>query len=389
MKKIFFFLVPFLIILVPVYVWAASCIEPPKGADLSTLQEIENACILELENIQKEKESLAKTISLMETQERTTRVKINQTVNKIEILEDEIATLSGKISRLDSSLNFISKVFINRIKQNYKTGLINPLMLLFSSQDFGEFISKYKYLKAAQLHDRDLLLSMEETKMNYDEQKKLKERIQTELTALKKQLEIQKANLIAQIADRKLLLEQTKGKESEYQRLLSVTRAELEAIQNIIAGKGECVEAKKVNQGERIASIIYGASACSTGTHLHFEVRENGDLRNPFSYLKNINLIDNSGGDPHAASGNWDWPLNEPIEFNQGFGSDTAAIRAKIVWYKFHTGIDIVSNDRTVKAVKPGALYQCAIACGGGTLRYVYLRHDEGNFKTYYLHVNY
>jgi len=389
MRRVFIFFGFVLAIFFPVYAWAASCIEPPKGADLSTLQQIENACVMELENIQKEKESLAKAISLMETQERTTRVKINQTISKINTLEVEIATLSGKISQLDSSLNFISKVFIGRIKQTYKIGLINPLTLLFSSQDFGSFLSKYKYLKAAQLHDRDLLLSMEETKMNYDEQKKLKEEMQAEMTALRKQLEIQKANLVAQIANRKLLLEQTKGKESEYQRLLDSTRAELEAIQNIIAGKGECVEAKKVNQGERVASIIYGASACSTGTHLHFEVRENGDLRNPFSYLKNINLIDNSGGDSHTANGNWDWPLNEPIKFNQGYGSDTAAIRAKIVWYKFHTGIDIVSDDRTVKAVKPGTLYQCAIACGGGTLRYVYLRHDEGNFKTYYLHVNY
>lgn len=392
MKKIFLiFCLVFGIRLISESIFAASCIEPPKSADLATLQEIESACVSELENIQKEKESLSKTISLMETQERTTRIKINQTIAKIDILEEEIATLSGKIFRLDTSLNYISKVFIERIRQTYKEGLVNPLMLLFSSSDFGEFISKYKYLKAAQLHDRGLLVSMEETKMNYDEQKKLKEKIQTQMTALKEQLEIQKANLVSQIGSRKKLLEETKGKEIEYQKLLAITRQELEAIQQIIAGKGEETEVGKVNQGQRIASVEIWSrrSACSTGTHLHFEVRENGDLKNPFLHLKNIGLIDESGGDPHQASGDWDWPLNEPIKFNQGYGSGTAAIRARIVGYNFHTGIDIVSDDRTIKTVKSGTLFRGAVACGGGTLRYVKVDHDDSNMNTYYLHVNY
>lgn len=392
MKKVFLifgFLLGIFLTFKDHFILGASCIEPPKNASLEILQQIENACISEIENIQKEKESLTKAISLMETQERTTRIKINQTESKIKLLEEEIATLSGKILKLDNSLNYISKVFIERIRQNYKKGLVNPLMLLFSSSDFGQFFLKFRYLKAIQLHDRNLLFSMEETRMNYDEQKRLKEKIQSELSALKKQLEIQKINLQSQISDRKFLLEQTKGKESEYQRFLSITRSEIEAIQQIIAGKGEETEVGKIEQGEKIATIIYGSSACSTGTHLHFEVRENGTVKNPLSYLKNINLIDNSGGDLYQGKGDWDWPLNEPIKFNQGFGSDTAAIRSRIVWYKFHTGIDIVSDDRVVKAVKSGTLYRGAISCGGGTLRYVRLKHNDSGINTYYLHVNF
>jgi len=144
-----------------------------------------------------------------------------------------------------------------------------------------------------------------------------------------------------------------------------------------------------VGAGERIATIISGASACSTGTHLHFQVAEGNEVKNPLAYLRSISLIDDSGGDSHEASGSWDWPLNEPIKFNQGFGANTSAIRARIVWYDFHTGIDVASDDRVVKAVKSGTLYRGAIACGGGTLRYVRVDHDENNLDTYYLHVNY
>ena len=189
--------------------------------------------------------------------------------------------------------------------------------------------------------------------------------------------------------DKERLLKETQANELRYQNFLSASRAEIVAIQGIIAGKGQETEAGKVGQGAVIANIITGVSACSTGTHLHFQVAEDTDVKNPFSYLRNISLIDDSGGDPHDGSGNWDWPLNEPIRFNQGFGPNTSAIRARIVWYDSHTGIDITSDDRVVKAVKAGTLYRGAIACGGGTLRYVRVDHDDSTLDTYFLHVNY
>ena len=54
-----------------------------------------------------------------------------------------------------------------------------------------------------------------------------------------------------------------------------------------------------------------------------------------------------------------------------------------------HTGLDMVNSDYQVKAVQPGTLYRGAIGCGGGTLRYVHVKHTDGGADTYYLHVNY
>jgi peptidoglycan hydrolase CwlO-like protein len=318
-----------------------------------------------------------------------TTTRIYTTIGQIEELEREIATLTAKIDRLDVSLDQLSEILIKRIAETYKKGKIEPLALFFSSKDFSEFVARYKYLRVIQLHDRKLLIQMETVRTNYEDQKTLKEEKQAELEAARKKLEEQKNLLAQQKADKENLLKITKNNELRYQQLLSITRAEIEAIQGIIAGKGQEVEVGKVGQGASIATIITGASACSTGTHLHFQVAEGSDVKNPFSYLRNINLIDDSGGDPYNATGDWDWPLNEPIRLTQGFGSDTSAIRSRIVWYNFHTGIDVVSDDRTVKAVKSGTLYRGAIACGGGTLRYVRVDHDDSNLDTYYLHVNY
>ncbi len=40
-----------------------------------------------------------------------------------------------------------------------------------------------------------------------------------------------------------------------------------------------------VNVGQRIGSV--GSTGVATGSHLHFEVRRGGNVRNPFRYLKN------------------------------------------------------------------------------------------------------
>jgi len=208
------------------------------------------------------------------------------------------------------------------------------------------------------------------------------------LEAAKKKLESQKVLLAQQKADKENLLEITQNKEQRYQQLLSATRAEIDAIQRIIAGRGDETEVGKVNQGDAVATIIVGASACSTGTHLHFEVRERDEVRNPLNFLRNI-LVDNPYSDPFIATGSWNWPLNEPIKLTQSFGSDTSFIRSGASWYRFHTGIDIVSSDRVVKTVNSGTLYRGSIACGSGTLRYVRVDHENSDIDTYYLHVNY
>ncbi len=336
-----------------------------------------------------QKRTLQNEISRFNTAIAITTNKIYTTIKEIEELEKEIASLGGKIAKLDISLDQLSEILIKRIGETYKKGKIDSLALLLSSEDFSEFISRFKYLRVMQLHDRNLMIQMETVRTNYADQKTLKEEKQDALELAKKKLESEKVLLAQQKADKEKFLEVTQNNERRYQQLLAVTRAELEAIQSIIAGKGEETEVGGVNQGDQVATIIAGASACSTGTHLHFEIRENGDVRDPFAYLKSVNLIDDSGGDSHNATGSWEWPLDEPIKFNQGFGSNTWFINSGLSWYSFHTGIDIVSNNLKVKSVKQGTLYRGAIACGGGTLRYVRVDHNDSEIDTYYLHVNY
>jgi len=342
-----------------------------------------------LKSTTSQRRNLESEVKRFNTALMITTANISTTTKEIGNLEKEIDSLAGKIGKLDLSLDEVSKLLAERIAETYKKGKIDYLNLFFSSKNFPEFVSRFKYLKVIQLHDRNLMLQMETARTNFEDQKTLKEKKQQELETAKKKLESQKVLLIQQKEDKDRLLKETQGKEAQYQKMLAASQAEIEAIQGIIAGTGQETEVGKVGQGETIASIILGSSPCSTGTHLHFQVAEGSSVKNPLSYLRNISVSNDSGGDSFNATGSWDWPLNEPIKFNQGFGANTSAIRARLVWYDSHTGIDISSSDRVVKAVKTGTLFRGAIACGGGKLRYVRVRHDEGNLDSYYLHVNY
>ena len=363
--------------------------EELEGKSLQDLVDIEEACQKKIENLQGQQKTLASAIGFLNNKVQLTITQITTTEEQLKILVKEIADLSVKINILDSSITDVSAILTSRIEATYKRERIKPVYLFFVSQGFSDFFNRLQYLKAAQLHDRQLLYGMQKSKMNYDSQKDLKKEKQTLQENLKKKLETQKATLAQQKQAKQELLEITKNDEKTFQQLLAATRAEMEAIQAIIAGQGEETKVGDVSQGERIASIIQGVSACSTGTHLHFEMADGKDIKNPFGYLKCVSFNDRSDGDNFSCTGSWNWPVDEPVDFHQGFGSDTSFIRSGTAWYDFHTGIDINNPSAKVKAVKDGVLYQGSIACGGGTLRYVKVDHKDSNIDTYYVHVNY
>lgn len=326
-----------------------------------------------------------------------TTAQIYQTVNEISELEKEISTLTTKIGHLDISLDQLSQILIKRIAETYKKGKIDALALLLSSSNFSDFVGRYKYLRVIQIHDRKLMIQMETVRTSYADQKTVKEEKQAELEAAKKKLEAQKALLAQQKADRERLLRETQNSQKVYEQLIARAKAELIAIQGILAGQGKEVEVGSVSEGQKIATLIPGVSCNSSGTHLHFMVTQGSSTQNPFNYLKGgISSENCSGsscgsgdGDPFSPSGSWNWPLNPPLKFTQGYGRTWAV---EHTWvgrvYDFHNGIDIVSDSLEVKAVKAGKLYQ-GVYVGGCNLTYVRVDHDDSDLDTLYLHVIY
>jgi peptidoglycan hydrolase CwlO-like protein len=340
----------------------------------------------EITKLKSQASTLSNQIAQYDAQIRLTSLKITQT-------EEKILLLGGRIDQLETSLQVLTRAFTSRAVQTYKMSRLNePYVLLMSAPDLEMAVSSFHYLQKIQENDRDLLVRLEKAQISYEEEKVDQEELQS-------QLEEQKIVLGAQKSAKANLLEQTRNDEKKYQSLLASARSEFEAIQAIIAGKGSEEEVGKVSQGQRIASVIQGASCNSSGEHLHFIVGQKGNTQNPFSYLRGGVDFENcsgsscgsSDGDPFSPGGSWDWPINPRIKFSQGYGS-TWAVRNTWVGnvYSFHNGIDIYSDFPDVKAVRAGTLYRGSYSGSNGCrLRYVRVDHDENDLDTFYLHVNY
>lgn len=343
-----------------------------------------------LENVQGQKQTLATTISYLNDRISLTQAQIDQTQSQLRKLQLEITSLNIQIEQLNASLDAVSKLLLNRIKQTYIRSRIKPMQSIIAMGDLSEMLTRYKYLQLTQKNDREILYQMETTRVDYNKQKIIKEEKQRELDELSEKLESQQANLAQQQQEKEVLLEITKNDEKRFQSELAQKIAELEAIQSIIAGKGDETEVGQVSKGDRIASVIPGPSTCSSGAHLHFEVAKDSTHRNPANYLSSKSVIwDNSPDGPFDFSGSWDWPLSDSIRITQGYGMTFYAGTMRYYGGAPHTGIDMVNNnDYSVKSVDEGTLYRGAIPCRGGTLRYVRVEHDD-SLSSYYLHVNY
>ncbi len=357
----------------------ASC----SKTDVKCWEELYNNC-------NKDVNTLSSQLNRLDAQISINEVNIEQTVIKINQLEDEIASISARIDRLEGSLSTVINVLISRIIATYKTNNTGFLPLLFSSRGISDFLVKAKYIKVVQEHDKRLLFQMQETKNNYVEQKEEREMKKKEQTALKQQLAIQQANLSQSKKDKETLLSVTKNNAEKYHELLQEAQAELAALEKIKAGGGNAVSVGKVKAGDTVGFMINGKSPCSSGTHLHFEVQKDGSVLDPSGFLKNVSYVydyDTSQfSDRISPSGSWNWPVNDNILIEQPYGM---TYWARLGWYSGgpHTGIDMYSDSSlSVKSVEDGELYRGSIACGGGQLQFA--RVDQAdNIQTYYLHI--
>lgn len=150
---------------------------------------------------------------------------------KISQTEDMIASVSGRINKLENELRDRSVLLEKQIVQSYKRGKIDPIQMLFGSSGVANLMANFKYLQVVQSQNSKFLYSSQKVQANYIQQKDL-------IEESKKKLQAQKVILNNLRVERNSLLQQTKNSEANYQNLLAQARIELAAIQSYVAGEG-------------------------------------------------------------------------------------------------------------------------------------------------------
>lgn len=313
--------------------------------------------------------NLSSQLKFMDTKIELAQFNIKKTEGDIDEAQIEIDKLSNKIDELNTSLDHVSRVLLEKIVDGYKRREMSMLELFFAP-DNTSFTNRLQYIQKAEENDQMLALRTQQIKNNFVEQKSLREVKKEELEELENQLKQQKANLDSEKAQKTELLQQTKNDEKKFQQLLAQALSEFQAI-NAAVESGQKVG--PVQKGDPIALVgNTGYPNCSTGKHLHFEVRKDGQWVNPHDY---------------AGEGkSWRMPLNDPIIITQEFGHTPYSWR-----YNYsggiHTGLDMVSeNSDVIYAPADGTLYTSSQNCSGSIIKIKYI-DTGGGLQAFFLHV--
>lgn len=365
------------------------CIVVPAPAFAQNTADV-NARIEELKakigELQGKENSLSKEIGLINSDIDLTGYRIEAIRLAVDKLSIEIDELAGEIGRLDTQMTKRSALVLHRIPEAYKRLRVPDVGVVLLSANIADAVTRMKYIERVQKDDANNLLKLKATQVNFEERKNQREKKRQQQQALKDQLEEQNRILDRQKKAKQAILTETKNSEVVYQKLLTQAYAEKQAIESAIQNG---ISVGPVKKGDPIALVgNTGYPGCSTGAHLHFEVRRGGSWVNAEDYLTPRVVDDQqNGGSQTIGRGSWDWPLDGGVVVTQRYGKTPYSWR-----YTYsggiHTGIDMISNSTIViRAPKDGTLYTASEACGSGSvIKIKYIDHGDGT-TSFYLHV--
>ncbi len=223
-----------------------------SGLNENDLKALVDLCSKKVGDLRNQANTLSSQIQYMDTQIYLTGLQIRDTEQKIISTQKEIETLGTRIEGLDSSLNYLSKLLINKIVEGYKQRSVSLFTILLDSISADDLINRIKYLKTARQKNQNLLIQVQETKTNFEEQKTLREEKKVELDQLTQTLNNQQLALNTQKGQKQKLLADTRNDEDTYQRLLSRAQAQLRSFKSFVQSSG--------------ADFVIGANAFGNGS---------------------------------------------------------------------------------------------------------------------------
>ncbi len=198
-----------------------------SGLSQNDLNTLVGLCSQKVNDLRNQANTLSSQIQYMDTQIYLTGLQIEDTKQKIITTQKEIDTLGTRIEGLNTSLDYLSNLLIDKIVESYKQRSVSLITILLDSIDANDLISQVKYLKTTRQNNQNLLLQVQETKTNFEEQKNLREEKTVELNNLQTTLNQQQTNLSSQKAAKQQLLAATQNDETIYENLLNKARQEL------------------------------------------------------------------------------------------------------------------------------------------------------------------
>ncbi len=281
----------------------------------------------EISRLKGQADTLENQIAYLDNQIYLSELEIQSKESEIKVLSGDIGDLSVRLQRIGSFLKYQEDIFASRARLAYASDQLSPFDIVIGAENLDDALRRIKYLRVLEDQDIQSLNQMQDTRASFNEQKETLEDKKSSVERLKAEVVAEKANLISQQNSKEALLEETKGQEASYQRLLKQLQAELNSILAALRSGGTVIgEVSVKGQWKRLTN--QGNTGCTTGPHIHYAVGVGpvGNSRidyflSPWGYPANLRLSGST-----VMSGSY-WSPGGPVNYlTQGYWSGHKAI---------------------------------------------------------------
>lgn len=255
--------------------------------------------------------TLKNEIALVNLEIAETEAQIEATGDNIDATNLEIADVTDQIIKTEVEIKKTKENLKQLIRQLNEMDEMSPLEIALDNDNFTEFLDQLQYATTIQDQTQGTLGQVKKLKEELDQRQLDLKKQKAKLDELQNQLELAQAGLSGQRTAKQSILDQTRGQEKIYQKLL----AEQEGLE------------------EQISKEIYNLEA---------EIRKKlGNRRLP------------------PKKGLLAWPMNGTL--TQGYGNTGFTS----LGYNFHNGIDVASAAGTpIYAVADGVVLDAGTGQG-------------------------
>ena len=211
--------------------------------------------------LQQQGNTLKREVALLDSKMKAAQLEIQRTALNIKETEAGISDKNLSLQQAEIKLGRERELLAKYVQAVYEADQQGTLEMILSNEKLSDIFDRANSLQEVQRGIQDSMTAIKQAKVDLENDRQILEDRREELNQLKVLQELQRRNLVAQQAEKKDLLTQTKGQESNYQTLLKKAKADAESIRKnlyLLEGVGLSMSLEKAYQYAKQASNLTG-----------------------------------------------------------------------------------------------------------------------------------
>jgi len=206
----------------------------------------------EINNLQKEESGYLEALHKIEKLLRDTEKELQAIEKDLEFAQKEIKIAEDEVIIEKEKLKEKTKLLEGRLRQIYKHRLTGYLEILFNSESFSDFLTRFRYIKNILSLDAEVINDIRQQMEKIEDHKINLENREEILNLLKKEVEKEKENIEFSIKGRKSIIDKIDSQKEVYLKSLKELEQSSQEIKNIIERiyKQQEGDSKEVSQKE-------------------------------------------------------------------------------------------------------------------------------------------